>query len=98
MLVVEMDVGLHTLGHPSSNESFDRGLLLDSDLSFLFIMPLPLRGEEVCETTQPLTFSLDLPFLFAKATQPVNISCDPCIPNGLDSPHYDVVHLEAFSQ
>ena len=98
MLVIEMDVRLHTLSHPSGDESFDRSLFLDSDLSFFFIVPLPLRGEEVCETTQPLTFSLDFSLPFTEMTQLVNISCDPCIPNGLDGPRYDVVHLEAFSQ
>ena len=96
MLVIEMDIGLHTLSHPSGDESFDRSLFLGSDLSFLFIVSLPLRGEEVCETTQPLTFSLDLSLPFTETTQPVNISCDPCVPNGLDGPRYDVVHLEAF--
>ena len=84
MLIVKMDIGLHTLGYPSGDESSNRGLFLGANLSFLFIVPLPFCGEEVCETTQPLTFSLDFSLLLTEETQPVNISGDPCVPNGLD--------------
>ena len=98
MFVIEMNIGLHALGHPSSDEPLDCCLFLGSDPLFLSVVLLPFRGEEVCESTQPLTFSLDLSLPLAEMTQPVNISCDPCIPNSLYGPRHNVVHLKAFSQ
>ena len=98
MLVVEMNVRLHALGDPGGDEPFDRRLLLSSNSLFFAVMSLPLRGEEICQTTQPLTFSLDLPFLLTEAPQSVDISRYPRISNGLYGSRHHVVHLEVFAQ
>ena len=98
MFVIEMNIGLHALSHPSGDEPFDCRLFLNSDLPFFLVMSLPFRGEEVCEAAQSLTFPLDLSLPLAKTTQPVNISGYPRISNGLYGSRHYVVHLEAFAQ
>ena len=96
MLVVEIDIWLHALGYPGSNEPLDGGLLLGSDSLLFGIVSLPLQGEEICETAQPLPFPLDLTLPFTKSAQPINISCNPCISNGFYGPGHNIVHLEAL--
>ena len=98
MFVIEMDIGLHVLGHPSGDEPLNCRLFLGSDPLFLSIVPLPFQGKEVCETTQPLTFSLDLSLPLTETLQPVNVSSYPRISNGLYGSRHHVVHLEAFTQ
>ena len=97
VFVIKMDVRLHVLSYPGRNEPFDGCLLLCMESLLFAIVSLPLRGEEVSEMAQPLTFSLDLMLPFTKTAQSVNVSCHPCISYGFYGSSYDVVHLEVFT-
>ena len=66
MVVVVMEVHLHSLHRSRRDQTFDGGFLLVTHLFFLGIVPTPLGGEKVGEPPQSLSFSLDFPLVLAK--------------------------------
>ena len=96
MVIVVMEVHLHSFHHVCSDQPFDGGFLLVVHLLFFDIVPMPLGGEEIGEPSQSLSFSLDFSFVLTKLPQPDDVYHDTCVANCFDHSSYCPIHLEAF--
>ena len=98
MIVMVMEIHLHPFHHACGDQSFNGGLLLIPHLFLFGVMPVPLSGEEVSESSQSLLFSLDFLLVLAKLPQSDDVRHDTCVADRLDCSGYRPIHLEAFSQ
>ena len=97
MVIMVMEVHLHSFHCSCGDQLFDGGFLLGTHLFFFGIVPMPLSSEEIGEPSQSLSFSLDFPLVLAKLPQPDNVCHDTRIADHLDRPSHRPIHLEALS-
>ena len=97
MIIVVMEIHLHSLHRACGDQPLDGGFLLVAHLFFFGVMLAPLGGEEVSESSQSLSFSLDFSLLLAKLPQSDDVRHDTHVANRLNRSCYCPVHLETFS-
>ena len=66
MIVVVMEVHLHSFHCACGDQPLDGGFLLVAHLLLFSVMSAPFGGKKVGKPPQSLSFSLDFPFVLTK--------------------------------